>query len=113
MRRRLQFEKDLIDWFVVLPEWEGDRADLQMVCGADTWLDLLCDGEWHIWLVVSDEPFDGAEEIIVTHGEDFGSGQWYETKTYMGLEYNIKMWLCDVTKFVFGYFPSTIYYKKS
>lgn len=111
MLRRLKFEKDLIEWFVVLPEWQGDRSDLQMVLGADTWLDLLCQGEWAVWMTISDKPFDGCEELVMTDGEDLGSGQWYEVKTYMGIEYNLKMWLCDVTKFVFGDFPQTIYYK--
>jgi len=111
MIRRIQFEKDLIDWYAVLPEWQGPRGDLQMVCGADTWLDLLCQGEWDVWLVMSTQPFAGAEKLVRMDREET-SGAWYEAKTYMGLEYNIEMWLCDVTKFVFGDFPPVIYYKK-
>lgn len=113
MRRRLKFEKELIDWFVDLPEWDGSRAELQMVCGADTWLDLLCQGDWDVWLTISDEAFDGAEKLILIEPGDFETGgAYYLAETYFGLEYNLKMWLCDVTKFVFGDFPAIIYYRK-
>lgn len=117
MIRRIQFEKDHIYWYAVLPEWTGPKGDLQMVCGADTWLDLLCQGEWDVWMYISDEPFAGAEELHLLslgqlEGPELGEGAWYMAKTYMGLEYNLKMWLCDVTKFVFGDFPPVIYYKK-
>lgn len=111
MRRRLKFEKEVSGWYVDLPEWTGEKADLQMVCGADLWLDILCQGEWDIWVTISDEPFENAEELILTDGPDMESGSWYEAKTYIGIEYNLQMWLCDVTKFVFGHFPRTIYYK--
>jgi len=30
-------------------------------------------------------------------------------KTYKGIEYDPELWLCDVTKFVFGNFPKNIY----
>lgn len=117
MKRRIKFEKEGFDWFAVIPEWEGSRADLQMVCGADTWLDILCQGEWHVWLTISDEPFDGAEKLHLIdlnryNGEEVGSGASYLLKNYLGgIEYNLEMWLCDVTKFVFGDFPKIIYFK--
>jgi hypothetical protein len=31
---------------------------------------------------------------------------------YMGVDYELTMWLCDVTKFVFGEFPKNIYFCK-
>jgi hypothetical protein len=112
MRRRLKFEKEMTDWFVDLPEWEGPRADLQMVAGADTWLDLLCQGEWDVWMTISNEKFDGAEKLIMIEEADAEvGGAYYIAETYQSLEYNLKMWLCDVTKFVFGDFPPVIYYK--
>lgn len=116
MIRRIKFEKTLYDWYAVIPEWTGDRADLQMVSGADQWLDILCDGEWDVWMTISDTPFDGAEELHQTtlgriEGPELGEGAWYQVKTYFGLDFNLKIWLCDVTKFVFGDFPKTIYYK--
>lgn len=119
MKRRLKFDKEQTDWFVDLPEWEGSRADLQMVLNADTWLDILCDGEWHVWMVISDQPFQGAEKLIRTSlgctltDDPFESGATYKIESYMGIPYEFHMWLCDVTEFVFGGFPEVIYYKKS
>jgi hypothetical protein len=119
MIRRLKFNKEVDGWFADLPEWEGSRADLQMVLNADTWLDILCQGEWHVWVVVSDEPFEGAEKLIRTSlgcaltEEPFESGATYKIESYMGIEYKLHMWLCDVTKFVFDGFPEVIYYKLS
>lgn len=119
MKRRLKFEKETNGWFVNLPEWSGSKSDLEMVLNADTWLDLLCQGEWYVWLIISDEPFDGAEKLIRTSlgctlfEEPIESGATYKIESYMGIPYEFTMWLCDVTKFVFGDFPETIYYKKS
>ena len=116
MKRRLKFNKEVNGWFVDLPEWEGSHADLQMVSGADTWLDLLSQGEWHVWITISDEPFDGAEELTLTGvgmlgGEFVDSGATYTVEAYLGIPYAFDMWLCDVTLFVFGKFPEKIYYK--
>jgi hypothetical protein len=30
----------------------------------------------------------------------------------MGIEFNLDIWLCDVTKFVFGEFPKIIHFNK-
>lgn len=37
----LKFEKDTSNrWYLILPEWKGDKSDLEMVCGADAMLDV-------------------------------------------------------------------------
>jgi len=115
MKRRLKFDKEIDGWFVNLPEWKGSRSDLQMVCGADTWLDIMCQGEWHVWLTVSDEPFVGSNELKLVelnsfNGETVDSGASYKLENYIGIPYDLEMWLCDVTKFVFGDFPKKIYF---
>ena len=43
--RLFRFYRDDIGWFVDLPEWEGERWELQMVMGADSFLDVLSQGE--------------------------------------------------------------------
>jgi hypothetical protein len=116
MRREIQFEKDLYGWYAVLPEWTGPRDELEMVAGADNWLDILCQGEWDVWMTISDEPFDGAEKLEfismgLIEGFEYGRGAWYVAREYMGLDFSLKMWLCDVTTFVFGDYPKIIYYK--
>jgi hypothetical protein len=45
-------------------------------------------------------------------GWEIGEGSWYRLNNYIGIEYELDMWLCDVTKFVFGYFPEIIYFKR-
>jgi hypothetical protein len=44
-------------------------------------------------------------------GPEIGEGAWYILNQYLGIDFNLKMWLCDVTKFVFGNFPKKIYFK--
>ena len=117
MVRKLEFEKDPdTRWYAVIPEWDGERYDLEMVMGADTWLELISQGEGRVEILISDEPFDGAQQLVMTQlgrleGIEMGTGAWYRVETYLGIEYNLEMWLCDVTKFVFGKFPGVIYFR--
>jgi hypothetical protein len=116
MERRLKFEKDDDHrWYAVLPEWEGSRDELEMVCGADTWLEILSQGEDHVWMTIADEPFENANHIElhgtgIYSGVEVGSGASYMLRDYIGIPYELEMWLCDVTLFVFGKFPEKIYY---
>ncbi len=57
--RRFRFYKDELNrWYVDLPEWEGDQAELEMVCGADTMLDILAQGDGEVRLTLSLEPIE-------------------------------------------------------
>jgi hypothetical protein len=38
-----------------------------------------------------------------------GEGAQYYLEEYIGLTINLRVWLCDVTKFVFGDFPKDIW----
>jgi|688.fasta_scaffold2199604_1 hypothetical protein len=117
MKRRFKFEKELDGWFVDLPEWEGSKADLAMVMGADTFLDLICEGEWYVWITLSTEPFNGCNVLDLTHygtdevsQVDIEQGAWYKLNSYRGIEFDLDMWLCEVTRFVFGHLPKKIYF---
>ena len=104
-------------WYIDLPEYEGDRADLQMVLGADKLLDHLADGKDQIVLLISTDvkeirDYEGLP-MFAKHNWDWltktsyiptFTGQYYTT----GAEY---LWLCPVTEFVFGEYPNNIYYK--
>ena len=114
--RSYRFYKDEYGWFVDLPEWEGEVWDLQMVMGADTFLDILSQGENEVYVTLSKTPFNGCETLYYQHdgrleGPEYGEGAWYFLNEYVGLPMTLKMWLCDVTKFVFGEFPTKIYFK--
>ena len=93
-------------WFVDLPTWEGDIDDLEMVCGADTMLDIIAQGENEINVSFSDKPFDC--DFILTYKNDELGGAMYKLTHDL---YSFNVWLCHVTKFVFNYFPPTIYIK--
>jgi len=56
-----KFEKESDNkWYVVLPEWEGEHWELEMVMGADTMLDILAQGESEVYASLSLEPIDNA-----------------------------------------------------
>lgn len=108
-------------WYIELPEWRGDIEDLQMVSGADTMLDIVAEGRNYVFLTLTDEfidKFDVLELQVKCSDYDFdsqggpSSGAYYLMKSYKGIEFNLKMWLCDVTRYVLGYFPENIYILK-
>jgi hypothetical protein len=110
MIREFKFYKDEGGWFVDLPEWEGTKADLAMVSGADTMLDIISQGDNDIQVLLSTEEFDGSNRLeFLRESPEVGEGSWYLMKTYKGIEYDLELWLCDVTIFVFGEFPKNIY----
>ena len=102
-------------WYVDLPEWEGPKANLEMVMGADVMLDILAQGEGEVTLNMSKEPEPGLSEMLCFLKEtpDLGEGAYYHMESYIELEFNLDIWLCDVTKFVFGEFPTIIYFNKA
>jgi hypothetical protein len=123
MNINLRFYKEITgEWFVDLPGWTGDKMDLQMVIGADTMLDILAQGENEIKLTLSTDYTDcetvleldyiGIPKVIRNNfGKDIdlNQGATYKCDFIHGIEYNLTVWLCDVTKFVFGNFPDNIY----
>lgn len=110
MIREFKFYKDEGGWFADLPGWEGTKADLAMVSGADTMLDIISQGENDIMVLLSTEEFDGSNRLkFLRESPEIGEGSWYLMKTYKGIEYNLELWLCNVTLFVFGEFPKNIY----
>ena len=110
MIREFKFYKDEGGWFVDLPEWEGTKADLAMVSGADTMMDIISQGENDIKVLLSTEEFDGSNRLeFLRESPEVGEGSWYLMKSYKGIEYDLELWLCDVTIFVFGNFPKNIY----
>jgi hypothetical protein len=108
-------------WYIDLPEWEGMKAELQMVEGADTMLDIISEGETETNIVISLEPFEQAnileliENLSIEQKEiiKYCDGAFYILKKYEGFEYNITLWLCNVMLYVFGGFPEKIYLKRS
>ena len=53
---RFSRDNDLNAWFAEIPEWKGDRAELEMVMGADALLEVLAQGGDYITIRMGDEP---------------------------------------------------------
>ena len=109
--RKFKFYKESDSrWYVDLPEWLGSKSDLEMVCGADKMLDILSEGKDYVYLYLSTKEFTHSNilELVEICKPEMGGG-WYILKEYNGVKFDLYMWLCDVTKFVFGELPSTIY----
>lgn len=117
MRSFRFYKEDSGRWYVDLPEWEGSKDELEMVAGADAFLEILSQGEIEVNVILSVTDFDGSDKLQLIkpgrlEGWELGEGSWYKLDSYIGISYDLEMWLCDVTKFVFGGFPETIYFKK-
>jgi hypothetical protein len=100
------FNKEQGSWYIDLPNWEGTKAELQMVAGADTLLDKLSNHGISVSVTISienksPEGFQTLKRIIQTPP----NGCMY----HLGIA---PVWLCNVTKFVFdGIFPKKIHFK--
>ena len=88
-------------WYIDLPEWQGPRANLEMVAGADTMLEVFSNGKERVNVTFTNyEANDIEADLLLTHI----SGGTY-TVTRMNENYYDapeRMWLCGVTKFVFN-----------
>lgn len=112
MKRDFRFYKVVNgDWYIDLPEWKGDAEDLQMVQGADEWLDLVSSGT-EVTLTIADIDFDNADFMtLIRVGEtNLGGGGNYFLEHYQDRNVNLKIWLCDVVVFIFGKYPQRIYF---
>lgn len=101
-----KFTKEKDRWFIDLPTWKGAKDELEMVMGADTMLDILAQGDDIVHAYISMKAFDAP--IILTFEKEEHEGATY---TLVSEYHTFPVWLCHVTKFVFGCFPKKIYIK--
>lgn len=110
------FIKQGREWYIDLPafiEQGGSLGDLQMVDGADAMLDMMAGNDTSVALFISKEQFEGADVLILTEKCDpYIGGGYYSMGQYEGKTINRTMWLCQVTEFVFGEIPATIFIKR-
>lgn len=94
-------------WFVILPDYDGDQEDLEMVDGADTLLDFLTTDGLYITVEVSlEEREEWPSLSLVAHDEIGGT---YQVKNLEGFCQDV--WLCNVVHKVFGEHPECLYCK--
>lgn len=101
-------------WYVELPGWEGSKADLEMVQGADTMLEMISGAAGECLLKLSDTQFDHAELLELEHAREpnLGGGGDYLLQKYEGETTLLRLWLCEVTNYVFKGLPERIYFQK-
>ena len=99
-------------WYIDIPDWLGEKSELQMVSGADDMLNYMAEGNNKVRLMFSEEKIEGWDGLILKElTPEIGGGN-YNLKEYRGIKLNLDMWLCGVTEYVFGRMPKTIYIKK-
>jgi hypothetical protein len=55
-------------WYIDLPEWQGPRANLEMVAGADTMLDVFAQGQERINVTFTNyEAHEIDPDLLLTH----------------------------------------------
>ena len=110
-----RFYKNALNrWYIDFPSYledGGDIASLEMVAGADLLLDILAMGSNEVDVTFSDVAFDGANTLTLAHMGDLEGGAYYNCCSVKGVDYELYVWLCDVTLQVLGYFPDTIYFQ--
>ena len=113
MEKILTFVKLAGSWFVHLPDYPGHYSELEMVFGADVMCDMIDTFEiGYITVQVSDKPFDSifsTREYILDFVNSTTSNGEQDGANYRMREFKLDVWLCNVTKYVFGEFPATIY----
>ena len=111
-----RFYREHGGWYIDLPEYlaqGGSKGDLAMVVGADTMLDIVAGEETSVTIQMDTKPFEGADELVLTElcSPSMGGG-YYFMKEFEGKEVAQRMWLCEVTEFVFSNIPERIYVKR-
>ena len=115
MQRAIRFYKNAKnEWYADIPEWGGNIDDLQMVEGADQLLDWVAASANECKLLMADAHFDNSEimELVYAREENLGGGGDYLLETFRSEVKNHKLWLCNVTEFVFKLLPERIYFKE-
>lgn len=110
--KNYKFYKEGNVWYVDLPEWDGSKADLAMVLGADIMLDIISNNGTEVLTTISESKFEGASKLEYQKlAEDIGEGAYYLIESYNENKIDLSVFLCNVTLFVFGHFPKEIFIK--
>lgn len=102
MKKFISFALLANRWYAVLSDYPGTVEDLEMVAGADKFLDSF--GKPIVNCIVSTEEIEGYDYKLEVFDEEPQSGYYrYGNET---------LWLCSVNKWFWGgEHPRTIYVK--
>lgn len=104
--KTLKFKKESGIWYIVLKYWMGSKANLAMVQGADTLLDIMSNGKNEVTVKVGTSKSTQTPKYTLERANYQGGGALYNLQSE---EYNFTVWLCAVTRFVYGYMPKEFY----
>lgn len=122
----LGFVKEEGTWYADLPQFLeqglGVKANLMMVDGADTFLDLLSGNGNKITLKIAPRAFNGYQTYMKKFKKGMNKqlldqighapvdyGAYYNVLELSGKPYEHQLWLCPVAEYVFGSYPDEIY----
>jgi hypothetical protein len=106
---KYRFYKEGTRWYVDLPQFikeGGDKADLEMVLGADELLDELSNGNDSVEISISEKEISCRAELTLLKKHEDGDGADYFCKTE---KRTFELWLCAVMIYVFGKYPDKVY----
>jgi hypothetical protein len=108
--KTLTFEKEEGTWYIKLKLWLGPKSALAMVQGADKLLDKLSNNTNLVKLKVFEKPVEDAIKASLILPNKLANGGNYTIEGPKG--YPKKMWLCNVTRYVYlGKMPKELYIK--
>lgn len=101
-------------WYIDMP-WDGNRANLEMVAGADDLLSFLdTEGKHSVTLhvVPSETPLEVADHTELRQiDKSLLGGSHYDATDFVGFHQG-RIWICPVTLCVLGCYPKFLYVKK-
>ena len=124
-----RFYKENSIWYIDLPEFlsegMGSKANLMMVDGADTLLDILSNNGSEVTLEFDKTAFPGLttrleldrsgknQELLDLLGHaPVDNGAYYNTIIINDDKIKLSVWLCPVTEYVFdSFYPENIFIK--
>lgn len=115
MIQKIKFYKERTGkWYVDLPEWSGEKENLEMIYDVGDLLEMLSQGENAIYIQIGDEKFPGSNPLILIE-MDFSkfTGGWYHLPSYSEKELNFKIFIGEWIKEYFGKFPENLWFYKS
>ena len=108
--KKLSFKKESGNWYIKLKFWLGPKSALEMVQGADKLLDKLSHQCNAVKLKVYKKPQDDSIKVCLITPNKLSNGGNYKIEGPQG--FHKKMWLCNVTRFVYlGRMPKELYIK--
>lgn len=110
----LRFYKEYDKWYADIAEQDGfTKEDMQMVSGADTLCDIIAQGEDEIFITLYADLYLREYVRFKTtlkkiREDEFGA--WYKVGSIYQVDYeDMEIWLCPVTKWLFGDYPEIIF----